>query len=88
MAAAMGAPVTVMETAGEGGAWGCALLAAYMQNKAEGETLAQFLDNKVFAGAKGITLAPKAEDIESFETFMKGYRAGLAVEAKAVEALR
>ena len=88
MAAAMGAPVTVMETAGEGGAWGCALLAAYMQNKAEGETLAQFLDNKVFAGAKGITLAPKAEDVESFETFMKGYRAGLAVEAKAVEALR
>ena len=88
MAAAMGAPVTVMETAGEGGAWGCALLAAYMQNKAEGETLAQFLDNKVFAGAKGVTLAPKAEDVESFETFMKGYRAGLAVEAKAVEALR
>ncbi len=85
MAAAMGAPVTVMETAGEGGAWGCALLASYMQTKAEDETLAQFLANKVFAGAKGITLAPKAEDVESFECFMKGYRNGLGIEAKAVE---
>lgn len=88
MAAAMGAPVTVMETAGEGGAWGCALLAAYMQKKAEGESLAEFLDNKVFADAKGVTLAPKAEDVESFECFMKGYRAGLGVEAKAVELLK
>jgi len=85
MAAAMGAPVTVMETAGEGGAWGCALLAAYMQTKAEGESLADFLSDKVFAGAKGITLAPKAEDVESFECFMKSYRAGLPIEAKAVE---
>ena len=85
MAAAMGAPVTVMETAGEGGAWGCALLAAYMQTKAEGESLADFLSDKVFAGAKGITLAPKAEDVESFECFMKSYRAGLGIEAKAVE---
>ena len=85
MAAAMGAPVTVMETAGEGGAWGCALLAAYMQTKAEGESLADFLSDKVFAGAKGVTLAPKAEDVESFECFMKSYRAGLGIEAKAVE---
>ncbi len=85
MAAAMSAPVTVMETAGEGGAWGCALLAAYMQTKAEGETLEAFLKDKVFAGSKGITLAPKTEDVASFECFMNSYRNGLGIEAKAVE---
>ncbi len=85
MAAAMNAPVTVMETAGEGGAWGCALLACFMQTREEHETLASFLSDKVFAGAKGITLAPGKEDTESFECFMESYRAGLGIEAKAVE---
>ena len=85
MAAAMSAPVTVMETAGEGGAWGCALLASYMANKEENESLADFLSGKVFADSKGITLAPKAEDVESFECFMNSYRRGLDIEAKAVE---
>ena len=88
MAAAMSAPVTVMETAGEGGAWGCALLASYMQKKEQEETLPQFLANKVFAGSKGVTCNPKKEDVESFECFMENYRKGLGIEAKAVELYR
>ncbi len=88
MAAAMSAPVTVMETAGEGGAWGCALLASYMHTKEQGETLPQFLANKVFANSKGTTCEPKEEDIKSFECFMESYRKGLGIEAKAVELYR
>ena len=88
MAAAMNAPVTVMETAGEGGAWGCALLASYMHTKEQEETLPQFLANKVFATSKGTTCEPKKEDVESFECFMESYRKGLGIEAKAVELYR
>ena len=58
MAAAMNVPVSVMETAGEGGAWGIALLAAYMIHKAENEPLEAYLSNKVFAGENGTTIAP------------------------------
>lgn len=88
MAAAMSAPVTVMETAGEGGAWGCALLASYMHTKEQEEILPEFLANKVFANSKGITCEPKKEDVESFECFMESYRKGLGMEAKAVELYR
>lgn len=88
MAAAANVPVTCMETAGEGGAWGIALLAAYMINKAEGETLDAYLNEKVFAGQKGSTLAPDAADVEGFEAFMKGYVAGLPMERAAVETMR
>ena len=84
-AAAMNAPVSVMETAGEGGAWGIAVLASYMQNKAEGESLADYLEGKVFAGAKGVTLNPDAEDVKGFEAFMERYNSGLAIERAAVE---
>ncbi len=87
LAAAINAPVSVMETAGEGGAWGIALLASYMINKGEGESLAAFLDNKVFAGQKGEKLAPKASDVKGFDEFMKRYSAGLAIERAAVETL-
>ena len=86
-AAAMNAPVSVMETAGEGGAWGIAVLASYMQNKAEGESLADYLEEKVFAGAKGVTLKPDAEDVKGFEAFMERYNSGLAIERAAVERL-
>lgn len=87
LAAALNCPVTVMETAGEGGAWGIALLAAYMVQKEEGETLEAFLDKKVFAGEEGTTLAPDAKDVEGFNEFIKRYNAGLPIERAAVEAL-
>lgn len=88
MAAAMNAPVTVMTTAGEGGAWGIALLAAYLQKKENGESLDNFLADKVFGSVSGVTLAPKAEDLDGFNRFMESYREGLVIEKKAVEALR
>ncbi len=87
LAAAIDAPVSVMETAGEGGAWGIALLASYMIHKDAGESLAAFLDSKVFAGQKGEKMTPKAADVEGFNKFMKRYSAGLAIERAAVENL-
>ena len=87
LAAALNCPVTVMETAGEGGAWGIALLAAYMVQKEDGETLEAFLDKKVFAGEEGTTLAPDAKDVEGFNEFIKRYNAGLPIERAAVESL-
>lgn len=88
MAAAINAPVAVMETAGEGGAWGIALLASYMLHKEEGETLAAFLEKKVFAGQKGTKEEPHKEDVEGFDVFMKRYSAGLGIERAAVECLK
>ena len=87
LAAAMNAPVSVMETAGEGGAWGIALLASYMVNKEAEESLAQFLDSKVFAGQKGEKLDPVEKDVKGFDAFMKRYSAGLAIERAAVESI-
>jgi len=87
LAAALDCPVTVMETAGEGGAWGIALLAAYMVQREEGETLEAYLDKKVFAGQEGSTLAPDQKDVEGFNEFIKRYEAGLAIERAAVKAL-
>ena len=86
MAAAMNTPVTVMETAGEGGAWGIALLASYMINKKDGEDLADFLDENVFKGNEGSTLAPEAEGVKGFNAFMDRYMKGLGIERAAVEA--
>jgi sugar (pentulose or hexulose) kinase len=85
MAAAINAPVTVMETAGEGGAWGIALLASYMINKSEGESLADYLDNKVFAGMPGVTLEPNPKDVEGFNEFIKRYSKGLPIERAAID---
>jgi sugar (pentulose or hexulose) kinase len=83
MAAAMNTPVAVMETAGEGGAWGAALLAAYTLRKRENQSLEEYLEEDVFCGNQGSTVAPDREDVEGFETFMKAYRAGLDVERAA-----
>ncbi len=88
MAAAMDTPVSVMETAGEGGAWGIAVLAAYMNNKADGESLADYLNNKVFGGEAGITENPVASDVKGFDDFLKTYNAGLPIERAAVECLK
>lgn len=85
MAACMNAPVSVMETAGEGGAWGIALLAAYMNRKETDETLASYLNEKVFAGQQGSIIQPDAADVEGFEKYMERFKAGLAIERAAVE---
>ena len=88
MAAAVGVPVTVMETAGEGGAWGIALLASYLVNKTEYETLEEYLSNRVFIDKVGIKMAPDPKDTEGFEQYMKRYKNGLAIERAAVEHLK
>ncbi len=88
LAAAMDTPVTVMDTAGEGGAWGIAVLASYMKNKVADETLDDYLNKKVFAGQKGETLAPKAEDVEGFDRFMEHYKKGLSMERAAVDSMQ
>jgi sugar (pentulose or hexulose) kinase len=76
-----------METAGEGGAWGIALLAAYRLNKAENEPLEDYLAKRVFAGKEGSTIAPDPRDIEGFVVFMERYKRGLPIERAAVDAL-
>ncbi|MGQ9766011.1 MAG: FGGY-family carbohydrate kinase, partial [Anaerolineae bacterium] len=88
MAAAVNVPVAVMATAGEGGAWGMALLAAYMRHKSAGETLEAYLANKVFAGQQATTIAPDPADVAGFAAFMQRYKQGLAIERAAVENLR
>lgn len=76
-----------MKTAGEGGAWGIALLAAYLREKSENESLAQYLNNRVFANDDGTCLSPNAEDIARFEHFLARYKNGLPVEKLATEVL-
>ena len=84
----MNVPVSVMETAGEGGAWGIALLALYMLNKAENEPLEDYLSDKVFAGEGGLTIVPDQKDLDGFATFMERYKKGLGIERAAVDRLR
>lgn len=88
LAAALNTPVSVMETAGEGGAWGIAVLASYMVNKEEHETLDAFLADKVFAGQKGSKMEPDPAAVAGFDAFSKRYAAGLAIERAAVDALK
>ena len=86
-AAAMNTSVSVMETAGEGGAWGIALLAAYMKDKKDNEALGEYLEQKIFNGQTGSSMDPIPEDVEGFNKFMERYMAGLAVEHAAVESM-
>jgi sugar (pentulose or hexulose) kinase len=88
MAAAMNVPVSVMETAGEGGAWGIALLASYMVRQVENEPLEAYLSNKVFAGENGTTIAPDPKDVDGFTAFMERYKKGLVIERTAVDVLK
>lgn len=88
MAAAMNAPVSVMETAGEGGAWGIALLASYMLHKENGESLDAYLQNKVFAGQTGEEVQPSQADVDGFDVFIERYKKGFSIERAAVEHLR
>ena len=86
LAAAMNAPVTVMQTAGEGGPYGMALLAAYLL-QGKGESLEDYLERRVFAGTQGQTLDPDPEEAVGYRAYLDRYRAALAAEAKAVECL-
>jgi sugar (pentulose or hexulose) kinase len=86
LAGALNTPVSVMETAGEGGAWGMALLAGYRLHQG-GRSLADYLDEAVFKTVKKYTLAPVSEDVEGFDRFMQIYENGLAVERAAVKVL-
>lgn len=87
MAAAMNTPVAVMTTAGEGGAWGAALLASYLIHKADGQSLADFLNAQVFANEESSVLVPDAADVAGFNAFIERYKEGLAIERAAVEHL-
>ncbi len=84
LAAALNSPISVMETAGEGGAWGMALLASYMVNKGEGQSLPDFLDEKIFAGEVGVEIVPTEDEVSGFNDYMENYKAALPVEAAAV----
>lgn len=85
LAAAVEVPVTVMDTASEGGAWGIALLAAYLIDRKENEKLEDYLEKRIFSELSGETLKPSEEDIRGFEKFMDHYRDGLEIEKKAIE---
>lgn len=85
LAAAMNADITVTETAGEGGAWGIALLASYLINKAEGETLSDFLNAKVFNSCEEYTMAPDPDDVKGFNEFIERYKSCYPVEQAAIE---
>lgn len=87
LADAMNTPISVMETAGEGGAWGIAVLASYMIQKSEGETLGAYLNEKVFAGQEGNSLDPDPEGVKGFDEFIKVYKAGLPIERAAVDSM-
>ncbi len=84
LAAALNSPISVMETAGEGGAWGIALLAAYLVNNSENKELADYLDEVVFAGNAGVEVQPTAEDVAGFNAYMENYKAALPIEQAAV----
>ena len=84
LAAALNSPISVMETAGEGGAWGIALLAGYVVNNKENLNLADYLEKVVFGGNTGEEIAPTPEEVEGFNKYIEVYKAGLAIEQAAV----
>ena len=87
LAAALDTPVSVMETAGEGGPWGMALLAAYLVHHAEGESLEEYLANKVFAASEGLVVAPEPKDVEGFRAFIDRFQKGIGMEQTAGQVL-
>ena len=84
LAAALNSPISVMETAGEGGAWGIALLASYLVNNGEKLSLAEYLDKYVFSGNTGVEIAPDKADVAGFNKYIQNYKAGLDIEKAAV----
>ena len=85
LAAAINSPISVMETAGEGGAWGIALLGSYLVNNKKGQSLADFLDESVFVSDAGVEVSPTPEDVAGFNTYIESYKAGLPIEEAAVK---
>ena len=83
LADAINTPVVVMETAGEGGPWGMAILAEYMVKREEGEKLEDYLKNKVFGSDAGSRIDPDPEGVAGYEAFMETYKKGLDVERRA-----
>ena len=88
LAAALNSPISVMETAGEGGAWGIALLAAYVVNNADKRSLAGWLNDCVFLGNAGTEIVPDPADVAGFDRYIERYQSGLAIEHAAVDALK
>ena len=88
MAGALNIPVAVMESAGEGGAWGISLLAAFTACREEGETLEEYLENKVFSHSDVKTVEPDPADVKGFESYLARYKAALSIEREAVAALK
>ena len=88
LSAALDAPVATLSSAGEGGPYGEALLAAYMLEKERGETLEDYLQNKIFANAKEEIAQASKEEVKGFNKFLERYKAAVPVEAKAVECVK
>ena len=84
LAAALNSPISTLETAGEGGPWGMALLGSYLVNNIEHDSLADFLDKHVFTGNTGIEIIPTIEEVEGFNTFIKSYKDCLSIEETAI----
>lgn len=84
LADAVDTPISVMETAGEGGAWGIALLASFLVNNQKKQPLDAFLDEQVFGGDAGVEIAPTAEDVAGFNAYIENYKAALPIEEAAV----
>ena len=80
-------PITIMETAGDGGPWGMAVLAVFARWAEKGESLADFLDKQVFGEVKSSTLSPKADGVRGCQQFIDRYQAGLSVEIEAGHAI-
>ena len=85
LAAALNSPISVMETAGEGGAWGIALLGSFLVNNEKKQPLDAFLDEQVFGGDAGVEIAPTAEDVAGFNAYIENYKAALPIEEAAVK---
>ena len=85
LAAALNSPISVMETAGEGGAWGIALLANFVVNNPQKLNLADYLDQVVFAGNTGVEVVPTPEDVAGFNRYIENYKQNLPIEQAAVK---
>ena len=88
LAGSLNTPVSVMETAGEGGPWGMALLAAYRVHKAEGQTLESYLNEKVFASAKSVTVTPDEADVKGIDAYTEKFTASLGAEKAAIAGIQ
>ncbi|NLZ46110.1 MAG: ATPase, partial [Clostridiales bacterium] len=88
MSSAINAPVSVMETADQGGAWGISILASYMANKNPSQNLEDYLDKEIFSNIKLETISPNSNDVKGFEDFMDRYTKGLAIERAAIDNLK